>query len=46
MQLLRYKPKPKTSPHKLILFDVMDTLIADPFFRGLVPKSLKKYGKS
>ena len=30
----RFVPKPPPHAHKLILFDVMDTLIADPFFRG------------
>ena len=34
VQTARYVPKPAPHPHKLILFDVMDTLIADPFFRG------------
>ena len=30
----RYLPGASTSQHRLLLLDVMDTLIADPFFRG------------
>ena len=30
----RFSPPSVRSPYKLLLFDVMDTLIADPFFRG------------
>ena len=30
----RFVVPPLASPQRLILFDVMDTLIADPFFRG------------
>ena len=33
-QSARYVPRPPPATHKLVLFDVMDTLIADPFFRG------------
>ena len=29
----RFVPKP--SPHRLVLFDVMDTLVVDPFFLGM-----------
>lgn len=30
----RYVPSASASNHRLVLFDVMDTLVADPFFRG------------
>lgn len=30
----RFVVPPRASPHRLVLFDVMDTLVSDPFFRG------------